>query len=56
MSGLTVDDFKNVLLELYLAQRQNAVLCAQIASLTQPGGSCAPEEGEIDDGGGRPQH
>lgn len=34
MSELTVDDFKNVLLDLYLVQRQNEQLQARLAALT----------------------
>lgn len=30
MSDLSVDDFKNILLDLYLAQRENAVLRAAL--------------------------
>jgi hypothetical protein len=54
VSALTVEDFKNVLLDLYLAQRDNAVLRTQITALTQPGGPPAPEEGATDHGGGHP--
>lgn len=33
MSDLTIDDFKNVLLDLYLVQREKAQLQLQIAEL-----------------------
>lgn len=45
MPDLSVDDFKNVLFDLYLAQRENAVLRAVLAqSETDDGVSIPPEE------------
>lgn len=37
MTGLSVEDFKNVLLDLYLAQRELATLRAQLAVHESPG-------------------
>lgn len=52
MSGLSVEDFKNVLLDLYLAQRENAALHAQ---LMQHSTDVSGEQEEVsrDESGGR---
>lgn len=36
MSDLSIEDFKNVLLDLYLAQREAAVLRDELAVVKQP--------------------
>jgi hypothetical protein len=36
MSDLSVEDFKNILLDLYLVQRENAELRGELALLKQP--------------------
>lgn len=41
MSGLSVEDFKNVLLDLYVTQRENADLRARLVALEVD----APAEG-----------
>lgn len=35
MNDLTIEDFKNLLLDLYLAQRENAALHAQLVAQHQ---------------------
>jgi hypothetical protein len=36
MSGLSVEDFKQLLLDLYLVQRENAVLRAELMARQEP--------------------
>lgn len=43
MNDLTIEDFKNLLLDLYLAQRENAELHSRVALLSQ-GAVDSPDE------------
>jgi hypothetical protein len=53
MSGLSVEDFKNVLLDLYLAQRENAELHNQLAVLQQQNEVTGKSASEEATGGGQ---
>lgn len=47
MSGLTVEDFKTLLLDLYLVQRENAQLRAQIGELDRQNEAPGEQEEEV---------
>lgn len=47
MSDLTVEDFKTLLLDLYLVQRENAQLRLQLGALDRPHEAPGEQEEEV---------